>query len=236
LTKKTTRVIVPLVGFEAKLLNMKSTHIAVSAKLEFLSPGDKREVLNLMRRFSSAYKWIYNRVVEGGNSTEIIRVSGHVSRLGLNSYYYASARELALHKISSLEARGVNPRKVIFGSRALFNRLRRKVYLKSRSEDKRTWRERKKGILASLGNKRSVSGNSALTLSLINGELWLRINMGTSENSESGKRESRYIYAKVKTSHPYLKHILEVVGKSVERSVGRRCVRGKVNPYRKRGP
>ena len=214
LTKETTRVIVPLVGFEARLLNIKSTHVAVHAKLEFLSNEDKREVLGLMRRFSSAYRWIYNRLVEGGNPSEIIRVSGPVSRFGLNSYYYLSARELATYKISSLEAKGVNPRKIIFGSRVLFNRLCRKGSLKSRAEAKRVWRERRKGILLNFGNKKSVSGNYALTLLLIDGEPWLRINTGTSENPEYGKKGSRYIYAKVKTSHPYLSHILEVVGRS----------------------
>jgi len=214
LTKETTRVIVPLVGFEAKLLNIKSTHVAVHAKLEFLSNEDKREVLDLMRRFSSAYRWIYNRLVEGGNPSEIIQVSGPVSRFGLNSYYYLSARELALYKISSLEAKGVNPRKIIFGTRTLFNRLCRKGSLKSRAEAKRVWRERRKGILLNFGNKKSVSGNYALTLSLINRELWLKINMGTSKNPKSGKKKSRYIYAKVKTSHPYLNHIMEVVGRS----------------------
>jgi IS605 OrfB family transposase len=215
LTRGTTRVIVPLVGFEARLLNIKSTHVAVHAKLEFLSNEDKREVLDLMRRFSSAYRWIYKRIVEGENSTEVIRVSGPVSQFGLNSYYYLSARDLALYKISSLEAKGVNPRKIIFGTKTLFNRLCRKGSLKSRAEAKRVWRERRKGKLVSFGNKRSVSGNYALTLSLINGELWLRINMGTTnENPDSGKKGSRYIYAKVKTSHPHLNHILEVVGKS----------------------
>jgi IS605 OrfB family transposase len=215
LTRGTTRVIVPLVGFEANLLNIKSTHVAVHAKLEFLSNEDKREVLDLMRRFSSAYRWIYKRIVEGENSTEVIRVSGPVSQFGLNSYYYLSARDLALYKISSLEAKGVNPRKIIFGTKTLFNRLCRKGSLKSRAEAKRVWRERRKGKLVSFGNKRSVSGNYALTLSLINGELWLRINMGTTnENPDSGKKGSRYIYAKVKTSHPHLNHILEVVGKS----------------------
>jgi IS605 OrfB family transposase len=213
LTKEATRGIVPLVGFEAKLLNIKSTHVAVHAKLEFLSNEDKREVLDLMRRFSSAYRWIYNRLIEGVNPAEVKRVSGPVSRFGLNSEYNGSALQLARYKMLSLDSKGANPRKIIFGTRTLFNRLCRKKSLNSRARAKRVWRERRNGKLFSLGNKRSVSGNYALTLLLINGELWLRINIGTSENSESGKKESRYIYAKVKTSHPYLGHILEVVGK-----------------------
>jgi IS605 OrfB family transposase len=214
LTGKTTCVIVPLVGFEARLLNIESTHVAVHAKLEFLSNEDKREVLDLMRRFSSAYRWIYNRLIEGVNPAEVKRVSGPVSRFGLNSEYNNGALQLARYKMLSLESKGANPRKIIFGTRTLFNRLCRKGSLNSRAKAKRVWRERRNGNLLSLGNKRSVSGNYALTLFLINGELWLRINMGTSENSESVKKKSRYIYAKVKTSHPYLNHILEVVGKS----------------------
>jgi IS605 OrfB family transposase len=213
LTRRTTRVIVPLVGFEARLLNIKSTHVAVHAKLEFLSNEDKREVLDLMRRFSSAYRWIYNRLIEGVNPAEVKRVSGPMSRFGLNSEYNNGALQLARYKMLSLYSKGANPRKIIFGTRTLFNRLCKKGSLNSRARAKRVWRERRNGNLLSLGNKRSVSGNYALTLSLINGELWLRINMGTSENSESGKKESRYIYAKVKTSHPYLNHIMEVVGK-----------------------
>jgi IS605 OrfB family transposase len=214
LTGKTTCVIVPLVGFEARLLNIKSTHVAVHAKLEFLSNEDKREVLDLMRRFSSAYRWIYNRLIEGVNPAEVKRVSGPVSRFGLNSEYNNGALQLARYKMLSLESKGANPRKIIFGTRTLFNRLCRKGSLNSRAKAERVWRERRNGNLFSLGNKRSVSGNYALTLFLVNGELWLRINMGTNENSESGKKDSRYIYAKVKTSHPYLDHILEVVGKS----------------------
>jgi IS605 OrfB family transposase len=214
LTKKPTRVIVPLVGFEAKLLSIKSTYVAVSAKLEFLSPGDKREVLDLMRRFSSAHRWIYKRILEGANTAEVRKVSGPIAKFGLNSVYNDSIFQLARYKISSLEAKGVDPKKIVFGTRGLFNRLRRKGSLKSRAEAKRVWRERRQGTLFNIGNKRSISGNLNLTILHINGELWLRINLGTSENPDSGKKESRYVYAKVKTSHPYLKYILEVVGKS----------------------
>jgi IS605 OrfB family transposase len=230
LTKEATRGIVPLVGFEAKLLNIKSTHVAVHAKLEFLSNEDKREVLDLMRRFSSAYRWIYKRIVEGGNPVELKRASGPMDRFGLNSRYKDSAVQLALTKLRIIESLGVNPKKVVFGSRKLFERLCRKGDLKSRDKAKKEWRERRKGVLNGLGSKADISGNVNLTPLLINGELWLRINVQTSTNPESGKRESRYVYAKVKTSHPYLGHILEVVGKRgiVPISVHLKLIDGKV--------
>ena len=230
LTKQTTRVIVPLVGFEARLLNIKSTHVAVHAKLEFLSNEDKREVLDLMRRFSSAYRWIYKRIVEGGNPAELKRAFGPMDKFGLNSRYKDSAVQLALVKLRTMESLGVNPKKVIFGSRRLFERLCRKGDLKSRAKAKRKWRERRKGVLKGLGSKADISGNVNLTPLLINGELWLRINIKTGTNPESGKKESRYVYAKVKTSHPYLSHILEVVGKrgAVPISVHLKLIDGKV--------
>jgi len=220
LTRKTTCVIVPLVGFEARLLNIKSTYIAVSAKLEFLSPGDKKEVLDLMRRFSSAHRWIYKRIVEGENPTELKRASGPMDKFGLNSQYKDSAIQLALLKVRLAESVGANPKKIIFGTRSLFNRLLRKGDLKSRAKHKRVWNERRSGVLRNLGDKSGISGNRNLTLLQINGELWLRINIGTSKNPESGKKESRYVYAKVITSHPHLNHILEVVGRSGVTPIG----------------
>lgn len=213
MTYNATRVIVPLVGLENKLLNTKSTYVAVSAKLEFLSPGDKREVLDLMRRFSSAYRWVYNRIVEGENLEEIKRVSGPISKFGLNAIYNKSATELALYKIRSLESLGRNPKKIVFGTRRLFDRLRKKGSLKSRSKAKKVWNERRKGFLYSSGYKVSSSGNFNLSLLIIDKELWLRINVETREIPGTRKKESRYIYAKVKTSHPHLNHILKDIGK-----------------------
>jgi IS605 OrfB family transposase len=204
--------------------------VAVHAKLEFLSNEDKREVLDLMRRFSSAYRWIYKRIVEGGNPVELKRASGPMDKFRLNSRYKDSAVQLALNKLRIIESLGVNPKKVVFGSRKLFERLCRKGDLKSRAKAKKEWKERRKGVLSGLGSKADISGNVNLTLLLINGELWLRINVNTSTNPESGKKESRYVYAKVKTSHPYLGHILEVVGKGgiVPIGVHLKLVDGKV--------
>jgi len=216
LTGKTTRVIVPLVGFEARLLNIKSTHVSVWAKLEFLSNEDRKRVLDLMRRFSSAYRVLYKRVLNGENERLIRKVWGPAEVFDLNSAYINSALKLAFYRISFLKSIGANTKKVVFGTRTLFEHLCRKGNLKSRAKAKRIWKERRSGRLFNIGDKKSVSGNLNLSLFLIKGELWLRINLGTiesSESSESYKKGSRYVYAKVKTSHPHLSHILEVVGK-----------------------
>jgi Hypothetical protein len=45
----------------------------VQARLVFLKKEDERAVLDLMRRFSSATRYAYNRLLEGQDRTELIR-------------------------------------------------------------------------------------------------------------------------------------------------------------------
>jgi len=60
----------------------------VQAKLNFPNKEGKQAVLDLMRRFSAARRYAYNRLVEGVPPEELWSVEGPLGRLfGLGSYY-----------------------------------------------------------------------------------------------------------------------------------------------------
>jgi hypothetical protein len=89
--------------------------------------------------------------------------------------------------ISSYKERGQNPKKIIFGSRKLFEQLSRNHLTGKRKEKlKAKWREKRQGNLYSRGDK-SKQGNLNLRIQWINDKLYLRINIG----------DRQYIYAKV---------------------------------------
>jgi IS605 OrfB family transposase len=89
--------------------------------------------------------------------------------------------------ISSYKERKQNPKKIIFGSRKVFEQLSRNHLTGKRKEKlKAKWRESRQGNLYSRGDK-SKQGNLNLRLQWINDELYLRINIG----------DRQYIYAKV---------------------------------------
>jgi len=80
-----------------------------------------------------------------------------------------------------------NPKKLIFGSRALFEQLKKKHLTSTRREKLRQkWEERRYGILYSIGQK-DVKGNLNLRLVNLEGQWHLRINLGNGE----------YVWAKV---------------------------------------
>jgi predicted transposase len=112
------------VGLKPRLLNPRSTFVAVHARLIFTSPEDERAVLDLMRRFSAAYRWIYKRLLEGHDPNELKREGGPMERrFGLNVKYNEGARDLALWKIAAMKELDRPPEKVVFGGRSLFRRL-----------------------------------------------------------------------------------------------------------------
>ncbi|MFP3206233.1 MAG: IS200/IS605 family accessory protein TnpB-related protein, partial [Hydrogenobaculum sp.] len=159
--------------------------ITLECLLEFQNKQDKEVVLDLMRRFSSAMRYAYKRLLESEERKDLKK---NISRLfNINTRYSDDAILLAQSMISLCKERGKNPKKVIFGSRALFDKLNKKHLTgESRKSLIKKWREKRQGNLYSRGDK-SKQGNLNLRLQWINDKLYLRINIG----------DRQYIYAKV---------------------------------------
>jgi IS605 OrfB family transposase len=153
--------------------------------IEFQNMQDKKIVLDLMRRFSSAMRYSYQRLLEGEKRKDLKK---HLSRLfSINTRYSDDAIFLAQSMISSCEERGQNPKKLIFGSRKVFEQLKKNHLTgKRRKQLKTKWKESRQGNLYSRGDK-SKQGNLNLRFQWIDNELYLRINTGNRQ----------YIYAKV---------------------------------------
>ena len=159
--------------------------LTLQCLLEFKNEKDKEVVLDLMRKFSSATRYAYKRLLEGDERKDLKK---HLSKLfNINTRYSDDAIFSAQTMISSCKERGQNPKKVIFGSRALFDKLNKKHLTgNSRKSLIKKWKEKRQGNLYSRGEK-GKQGNLNLRLQWINDKLYLRINTGNRQ----------YIYAKV---------------------------------------
>jgi IS605 OrfB family transposase len=94
---------------------------------------------------------------------------------------------MAQQTLDSCIERGQNPKKIVFGSRELFEKLKKKHLTGKRREKLRQeWEERRYGFLYSRGDK-SKEGNLNLRLVNLNNQWHLRINLGSGE----------YLWAKV---------------------------------------
>jgi IS605 OrfB family transposase len=159
--------------------------ITLQCRVEFQSVWDREVLLSLMRRFSSAIRFAYQRLLEGEDRKDLKK---YLSGLfGINTRYADDAILLAKSKILSCRESRQNPKKVIFGSRKLFEQLSRNHLNGNRREKLKTrWKESRQGNLYSRGDKEK-QGNLNLRLQWINDKLYLRINTGNKQ----------YIYAKV---------------------------------------
>ena len=159
--------------------------ITLQCLLAFRDKRDKEIVLNLMRRFSSAKRYVYQRLLDGDKRKNLKK---SISKLfNINTRYSDDAIFSANSIILSCKERGQNPKKVIFGSRKLFEQLNRNHLNGNRKEKlKAKWKESRQGNLYSRGDK-TKQGNLNLRLERINDEFYLRINTGIRQ----------YIYAKV---------------------------------------
>jgi IS605 OrfB family transposase len=191
----------------------------VHARLAFLKEEDERAVLDLMRRFSSAMRFAYQRLLEGKDRKELKRENGPLCTLfGLNTRYADGAIEKAQATLESTKELGNDPRKVVFGGRKLFEQLKRKhVSGKALLALKREWREKRKGFLYSRGDA-TRKGNANLRLEPKDGALWLRVNLGN----------GAYVQALVQTSHPQLNALIERVYASLPYNVTLRLKDGKL--------
>jgi len=159
--------------------------ITVECLLVFDEDEDKEKVLNLMRKFSSMVRFAYKRLMEGVERKELKKMLSQ--KYGINTRYSDSTIFLAQQILDSCLQRGQNPKKLIFGSRVVFEKLKEKHLIgKKREKLRQKWEERRYGILYSRGDK-SKEGNLNLRLENLNNQWYLRINLGNGE----------YVWAKV---------------------------------------
>ena len=98
--------------------------ITLECLLEFETKEDINAILDLMRRFSSAMRYAYKRLLESEERKDLKK---NISRLfNINTRYSDDAILLAKQTIEIYKSHNKNPKKVIFGSRALFNKLNKK--------------------------------------------------------------------------------------------------------------
>ncbi len=197
----------------------KADFQGVHALLVFPFVEDFHLLLDLMRRFSAATRYAYNRLLEGKPREELKRQDGPLCTLfRLNTRYADDAILKAQALLDSARERGEDPRKVVFGGRGLFEKLKRKhLSGKPLKRLKREWRERRQGTLYSRGD-RTKGGNLNLRLEAEDGALWLRVNLGN----------GRYAWALVKTGHPSLNALLQRVYASLPYNVELSLREGKV--------
>ncbi len=150
--------------------------ITLQCKLTFENEKDKQKLLELMRIFSSCYRYSYNRLLEKYKRKDLKKYLQKV--FNLNSRYCDDAIFKAKTLINSCIERGQNPKKVIFGGIKLFEKLKKK-HLNGEKEEKlkQKWEERRKGCLYSRGDK-SKKGNLNTRITLEKDGLKLRINVG----------------------------------------------------------
>jgi IS605 OrfB family transposase len=163
----------------------ESSFITVECLLAFDKDEDKRQVLTFMRKFSSMVRFAYKRLMEGAERKELKKLLSR--KYGINTRYASDAILMAQQTLESCVERGKNPKKIVFGSRKLFEQLKKK-HLAGKRRDKlrQKWEERRYGTLYSRGD-RTLQGNLNLRLVNLNNQWHLRINLGNSE----------YVWAKV---------------------------------------
>ena len=163
----------------------ESDFITVECLLAFDKDEDKEWVLITMRKFSSMVRFAYKRLLHGAERKELRKLLS--CKYGINARYSADAILLAQQNLDSCVERGQNPKKLVFGSRELFEQLKKKHLTgKRRDELRQKWEERRYGVLYSRGEK-SKEGNLNLRLAKMNNQWNLRINLGNGE----------YVWAKV---------------------------------------
>jgi predicted transposase len=77
-----------------------------------------------MRKFSSMVRFAYKRLLEKMERKELKKVLSQ--KYGINTRYSDSAIFLAQQTLDSCIGRGQNPKKLVFGSRELFEKLKKK--------------------------------------------------------------------------------------------------------------
>ena len=150
-----------------------SDFVTVECLLAFDRDEDKGRVLALMRKFSSMVRFAYKRLLDGAVRKELKKLLS--SKYGINIRYSDDAILLAQQALDFCVERGQNPKKLVFGSRELFEQLKKKHLTGTRRDELRQkWEERRYGVLYSRGDK-SKEGNLNLRLVNLNNQWHLRI-------------------------------------------------------------
>jgi IS605 OrfB family transposase len=130
-------------------------------------------------------RYAYQRLLEGEKRKDLKKDLPELFKI--NTRYSDDAILLAQSTIASCKERDQNPKKVIFGSRKVFEQLKKNHLTgKRRKQLKKKWKESRQGNLYSRGDK-SKQGNLNLRFERIDNQLYLRINTG----------DRQYVYAKV---------------------------------------
>jgi len=151
-------------------------YVSVQFKLQLNSP-DRKKLLELMRKQSSAIRSAY-KLLKTKNSHNQIYQKLRQLFPDMPTKYIDSA----IYKAKQYST----DKKVVFGGKALFEKLCKNRDKKSREKLKRKWKEQRQGTLISVGSK-ADKGNRLIRFESINGKLYLRITTGNRE----------FIYAKV---------------------------------------
>ncbi len=151
--------------------------ITLHCKLTFENERNKEKLIDLMREFSSCYRYAYNRLIEGHKRKDLKKYLQKI--FNLNSRYCDDAIFKAQNLINSCKERKQNPKKVIFGGRKLFEKIKKK-HLNGQQREKlrQKWEERRKGCLYSRGDK-AKKGNLNTRIEFEKEKLTLRINTGS---------------------------------------------------------
>ncbi|WPX08145.1 IS200/IS605 family accessory protein TnpB-related protein [Anaerocellum danielii] len=163
--------------------------VTVQAKLIFESFEDKQKVLDLMRRWSSCMRFAYKRLLEGFDRNSLKKDLQGI--FNLNSRYVNDAIMKAGSILESCKQSGEDPRKVVFGGRELFEKLKKRhingnPYKKLKIE----WQEKRKGNLYSRGD-RSKKGNLNTRIVANERGTFLRINVG----------DRKYVFARLSAGY-----------------------------------
>jgi len=130
----------------------ESNFVTVECLLAFDKDEGKERVLSTMRKFSSMVRFAYKRLMEGAERKELKKLLSR--KYGINVRYSEGAILLAQQALESCVDRGQSPKKLVFGSRKLFEQLKKKHLTgKKRDELRQKWEERRYGVLYSRGGK-----------------------------------------------------------------------------------
>jgi predicted transposase len=88
---------------------------------------EKNQILKLMRNVSSAVRFSYKRLLEGFTTLQAYKITRQKFP-EINSHYVNCVVEKAREIFQSCKSRGQNPKKLIFGGRALFEKLKKIIF------------------------------------------------------------------------------------------------------------
>ena len=125
------------------IITIISIHMFITTCFKLVvNREEKNQILKLMRNFSSAVRFSYKRLLEGFTPSQSYTITRQKFP-ELNSHYVNCAVEKAREIFQSCKARGQNPKKLIFGGRTLFEKLKKNhLQGKRLKELKRKWKEK----------------------------------------------------------------------------------------------